>query len=242
MTMERTRESVERTCRVCLASKPIEDFDFWSKADGKRRHQCRPCWKQKRREYQDANREHCRKLWREKSREWYRRDPKAAGASSRKWKEENKERVAARTKRWSRLNTEKMRKYYTSYRRQWRKNNPERSRELWKKWASKNKALLLAAANRRRARLRKARIGDEKAILGFYKYVRSGARLRCFYCKKVVRKADRHVDHIIPLSRGGMHCVSNLCCACSNCNLRKNTKTGEEFTGQLNLLGRDETP
>lgn len=42
----------------------------------------------------------------------------------------------------------------------------------------------------------------------------------CLYCGK----ASEHIDHIIPLSRGGRHSIGNLTGACANCNLSKGSK------------------
>jgi 5-methylcytosine-specific restriction endonuclease McrA len=33
-----------------------------------------------------------------------------------------------------------------------------------------------------------------------------------------------HIDHIIPLSRGGRHSIGNLAPACAACNLKKGYK------------------
>lgn len=38
-----------------------------------------------------------------------------------------------------------------------------------------------------------------------------------------------HVDHILPLSKGGNHKIDNLVPACRTCNLSKYTKTADEF-------------
>lgn len=38
-----------------------------------------------------------------------------------------------------------------------------------------------------------------------------------------------NADHIVPLSRGGKHCVDNLRIACRKCNLAKSDMTEEEF-------------
>jgi 5-methylcytosine-specific restriction endonuclease McrA len=62
-------------------------------------------------------------------------------------------------------------------------------------------------------------------------------RRTCVYCGRkegqtVFPGAFRlkiHVDHIIPLSRGGnSRNVFNLCCACSRCNMHKSNKTPEQ--------------
>ena len=41
----------------------------------------------------------------------------------------------------------------------------------------------------------------------------------CRYCGKFT--PDGHVDHIIPLSKGGTDAIDNLCWSCRECNLRK---------------------
>jgi 5-methylcytosine-specific restriction endonuclease McrA len=48
----------------------------------------------------------------------------------------------------------------------------------------------------------------------------------CSYCKV---SPFEHVDHAIPVARGGTNWPSNLRPACSDCNLRKWTKTAMEF-------------
>ncbi len=52
-------------------------------------------------------------------------------------------------------------------------------------------------------------------VLAFYRY-------GCAYCK-----ADHwdQQDHIVPLSRGGRHHISNVVPCCSRCNSRKGTQT-----------------
>lgn len=58
---------------------------------------------------------------------------------------------------------------------------------------------------------------------------------QCFYCKvSVMRKVNLHLDHKTPLSRNGAHTIDNLAPACATCNLRKGTKTVEEFLETLN--------
>lgn len=42
---------------------------------------------------------------------------------------------------------------------------------------------------------------------------------------------DLHVDHIVPLSRGGTNDLENLQMLCSRCNLSKGAKTMEEWEG-----------
>lgn len=51
---------------------------------------------------------------------------------------------------------------------------------------------------------------------------------KCAYCSAENIK-DMEVEHIIPQTRGGSDCVSNLTIACKKCNLKKGDQTAKEF-------------
>lgn len=51
---------------------------------------------------------------------------------------------------------------------------------------------------------------------------------RCFYCG-IALFDDYHVDHKVPLSRGGSNGPENIACACEPCNLGKGAKTEAEW-------------
>jgi 5-methylcytosine-specific restriction endonuclease McrA len=51
----------------------------------------------------------------------------------------------------------------------------------------------------------------------------------CYYCKVSLKDIDVHIDHKIPLSRGGTHKDINLVLSCEDCNRLKNNKTEKEF-------------
>ena len=50
----------------------------------------------------------------------------------------------------------------------------------------------------------------------------------CAYCGISI-EGTYHIDHMMPLSRGGTNSPSNLCLACPDCNGRKYDKAAEEF-------------
>lgn len=43
----------------------------------------------------------------------------------------------------------------------------------------------------------------------------------CRYCGQSAPKVELHVDHIIPVSKGGENSLNNLITACQDCNLGK---------------------
>ncbi|MEU6633832.1 HNH endonuclease [Streptomyces parvus] len=50
---------------------------------------------------------------------------------------------------------------------------------------------------------------------------------RCAYCGE----SAEHLDHVMPLSRGGTDTEDNMVPACAKCNLSKGAKTLEEWRG-----------
>lgn len=129
--------------------------------------------------------------------------------------------------------------------REWCKRNPEKKRALDRRWYEANKARVFACTEARRrahpeqararcalryARKKKATVGDTKKIREFYKRVQIQNYVECRYCKReAIRGRDRHVDHVVPLSRGGSHCVKNLVAACGKCNRDKKAKLLREW-------------
>lgn len=57
-------------------------------------------------------------------------------------------------------------------------------------------------------------------------YARDGSR--CQYCGRRYPTAELSLDHVVPLSRGGLTTWENVVCACLRCNVRKGSKSPEE--------------
>jgi 5-methylcytosine-specific restriction endonuclease McrA len=55
---------------------------------------------------------------------------------------------------------------------------------------------------------------------------------RCHWCGCKVGKTY-HVDHVIPLSKGGSNDPRNIVISCPECNLKKHDKMPHEFSGRL---------
>lgn len=46
----------------------------------------------------------------------------------------------------------------------------------------------------------------------------------CAYCHAPLTADNRHIDHVTPLSRGGVHSADNIVAACQSCNATKGAK------------------
>lgn len=87
------------------------------------------------------------------------------------------------------------------------------------------RAIQRAAQARRRVLER----GDVHAVSGkdFRRWVDIQAKV-CFYCG-VDCSSGFHVDHFMPLSKGGTHTIDNLRIACCHCNLTKQASDPYQF-------------
>lgn len=55
---------------------------------------------------------------------------------------------------------------------------------------------------------------------------------QCWHCGKKLN-GTYHIDHLIPLDKGGTNWPNNIVCACSKCNLSKGAKYTYEWNGRL---------
>jgi 5-methylcytosine-specific restriction endonuclease McrA len=62
---------------------------------------------------------------------------------------------------------------------------------------------------------------------------------RCAYCR---RSGQMTIDHVVPLSRGGRHSISNLVPACRSCNKQKGSLTISEWRLAPHLKSKVRNP
>ena len=121
-------------------------------------------------------------------------------------------------------------KYYKAHKDDpaWQLRNKENKRKSRKKHPG-DPAKHAAVESARRAFILGATIGNLAEIKEIYRQVKEDPKVRCYLCGKLIPMGHRHVDHIIPLSKGGAHRSSNLAAACDTCNQRKHNKLPEEI-------------
>ena len=102
----------------------------------------------------------------------------------------------------------------------WREQNADHHVALLRKWKQNNRHVHRSHASARRAR---------KADNGVFTVSsRDNRRLTtepCYHCGAPAE----HIDHIVPIARGGNHGIGNLAPMCAACNLSKGSKTYAEF-------------
>lgn len=65
-------------------------------------------------------------------------------------------------------------------------------------------------------------------------YERDGGK--CYLCEQDVTLEAMHLDHVLPLSRGGSHTADNLRVACGRCNTSKGSLTLSEYLATLDRV------
>ena len=150
--------------------------------------------------------------------------------SQKKYYEDNREKERARSKKYIENNPEKRKGTQKKY----RKNNREKIKDYQKKYREDNQEKVRLQRFKRRARLREAKIEDfsHKDLLDFWSENEIKPQ-ECFYCKKEMPEGPEHIDHYIPLIKGGTHERENLRPSCASCNLSKHAKHPEIFMEEL---------
>jgi 5-methylcytosine-specific restriction endonuclease McrA len=191
---------------------------------------------------------------------WSSKNQDKLKANRLRWLEKNQERMKLLRKRWVSENpvkdAESKRKWASGpgkeYKKAYREQNKARLNKACADWYQANKhrpefrakVALYAAKYRKRNRAklyakfnRRSKILKERSdgtADAFIVNIRLSEIVTCAYCGFVMRGSDAHIDHIIPLSRGGLHSASNLCPSCCRCNLIKGDKLLSELSDGWN--------
>ncbi len=112
--------------------------------------------------------------------------------------------------------------------KQWAELNRVRLNEIWRSWYHNNldHARKQSLANTHKRRYRARQNGNNTLT---WKQIETlfDRQPYCEYCKESEVKLT--LDHIMPISRGGQNCISNVTIACEHCNFSKGNKLLEEW-------------
>lgn len=209
MARSKYTETGEKICTRCSKHFPNTEEYFYSSGNTLR-GDCKECCKLRKKE-------------------WYYSTQPDRQEYSRDWYANNKERAKEANRAWQQNNKDRANQIKASY----RERNKERVLESNRKWQRNNPDTLRAQDAVRRSR----KMGAE----GFFKpkdirKIYETQQGLCYYCSNPVAWKDKHIEHMIPLSRGGSNWPSNIVVSCEFCNYSKHDKTPEEFEVYRNGL------
>lgn len=168
-------------------------------------------------------------------------DPSKAAAYAASWRAANrakvreyeqKSRIKRQAKRreewvrWAQRSKERLKDYQQA--------NKVRAKIRSQRWRHENRDAVNAITHRRRARLRGA-VGsytpdDVRNLFDLQK-----GKCAHSWCRSSLAKGY-HIDHVIPLARGGANDRRNIQLLCAPCNHRKNAKHPVDFAQENGLL------
>lgn len=157
--------------------------------------------------------------------EWYAKNKDSQSLKDKIRRKEHSERIRAS----DRERYKKRKDQRVAYSREWYAKNRTSVLIRVIQWQKDNKDLVAARGNRRRARKKNAMSSDCRVRVSELKN-----ETNCYYCKASLSDSNRHIDHVIPLSRGGADSPENLVAACASCNCSKQDRTPEEWQRTLN--------
>lgn len=214
--------SCVKTCTKCGETKPAttEYFNLLKKGKYGLNPVCTLC----RRAYYLENRQ--REV--ERSRKFYLENGERVRERMRLYFEENRKAILARNRAYRATHrdesVQRNRMYYVA--------NRERMNKQAKEWRQANPELCRVFSYRKRAWKQNAQ-GTHTA--DDIRRQHKSQRGRCYYCQCKV--GDKyHVDHVVPLSRGGSNGPENLVIACPKCNMEKQAKLPHEWPQGGRLL------
>lgn len=209
-----------KICTKCNEYKNINDFRKHKRRKDGHSSSCRSCDTERDKLYYAKNKSNIL----EKQKEFRENNKDIVAERKKREYENNKERYAERNKLWHNENKERV----NENSRNWSKRNKKKRAEHRKKWRMNNKDKIYSYGLKRRSYKQKVSFVTHERIeiLERYNYT-------CQCCG--IRVHDRstghwntpdkaHIDHIIPVSKGGNSELDNLQLLCRTCNLSKSDK------------------
>lgn len=207
------------------------------------------------RRYREANREKAREAARI-SQSKRRKDPAVRAADQaykktpgylerqRQYRAENRARLTAADLARRRADPQKYADYQRRYRdanptkaaergKKWREQYADKAKAYAKKWRQENLDLLVIKEQRRRARIKGSGGTLSKDIHARLMKLQRGC---CAVCRTNLKGLRPHLDHIMPISRGGPNTDDNVQLLCPSCNLKKNAKHPLDFMREQGFL------
>lgn len=195
---------MQKKCPKCNTVKDLDEFyKNRTKKDGHTVY-CKACISAYSKEYHSTHKEECRERL-------------------NKWRNENREYVRQRDRDYYKNTLDAQHAKDKRY----RDSHPQERAEHNKNYRESHREYFHNKVRERRAL--KNSTSDGTITVEFESKLLLEQKGTCAYCGCDLSETGMHLDHIIPLSRGGTHTASNVHWVCPRCNLSKGNKLESEW-------------
>lgn len=145
------------------------------------------------------------------------------------YKEKNKDKIKEYCKLYWRKNIERLKQYHKDYN--------EKNKDKKKQYAHtpKGKACFINSSHKRRMKCKITDITTDW-LKDFREYSTHCKICGCEMNEIKFHSQSKHLDHIVPLSVGGMHTINNVRFICRKCNLSRPKDGSDIKQYQLNFI------
>jgi len=160
---------------------------------------------------------------------WNKEHPNYHRDYQRQWCKENYERNRKNWVLWCEKNKDKQ----IAWRQHYHQKNKHQRNEKSRRWYQEHKNRRQQYERRRRVardRRNRNRIAPGKHTPEDIRQQYKKQEGKCYWCDTAVGDTY-HIDHVIPLARGGSNNPDNLVISCPACNLSKGSKLPSEWSG-----------
>lgn len=198
-----------KKCKNKDCTVPVNEQRFHKKASAKDglATVCKICKAEKDRIYREQNKNYIQ----QNKKEYRIKNIEKVKAANKEYYESNKEVIAEKTKKYREDNKDSIKAKKSAY-----------YKTEAGKLVSKN------AKNTRRAL--KSSTSDNTVTKDYLTTLFAVQANKCFYCSTeltLTEPGSVHLEHYIPLSKGGIHSCGNVVWSCSSCNLLKHNTVPE---------------
>jgi len=216
-------------CVTCKLDKEDTEYHRTGK-NNLLRKECKSCVNEKRRAKRKENPE----FFKQKDKENYIKHQEARKAAAKVYIIKNKDKVMKRKKEYYNANkevlAEKHKQYYQDNKQElieknksYYQNNKESILAKKKRYRASEQGRLVIRNNRNKYRALKSASSDGSVTTEALLDLASKQNYKCAYCgcDIDIKEPTSHLDHVLPLSKGGTHSITNVVWACAPCNLQK---------------------
>jgi 5-methylcytosine-specific restriction endonuclease McrA len=220
-----------KRCNACGLSKPVSEFyiQIDKRYDAKYYHSvCKKCDNLKAKEYYKIHRLEIT----EKNAIYQLNHKSEKREYDRQYHQKHARKHQERARKWYAEHPEYCREYGLKYRakhpeqckeqgHKWKREHPKQRSEYSRKYAQTPEGKISKANTQHKRRSQKK---DGKITLAEWNTIKKQQHFRCYWCKVKFKDEELIMDHVIPLSKGGLHDASNIVASCQSCNSSKHDK------------------